>query len=207
MDKRISAKINQIEVSDKAVFTARRYTGKVALRYEKKRNQTKKWLGEDLKVKEFLNRALSSISILDIPCGTGRFFPFYTKHRFKFIGMDISPDMVKEALKKATYPDQVRIGNIFDIDTCTVFDVIICIRFLNLIKEDDLKKAFAEMQRVGRRIIFTLRTKQKNPTGSYHNAHPISLIDACLLPGWKITRNEPVHEKDYRMVEVVDEMA
>ena len=141
---------------------------------------------------------------MDIPCGTGRFFEFYRRQSYKFIGMDISLDMLEQASKKATFDYQVELGNIFDIDTCNIFDVVMCIRFLNLIKAKDVKKAFAEMQRVGRRIIFTLRVKQKNPTGHYHSPYPISLIEKSLLPGWKINRNEPVHEKDYRMIEVVN---
>lgn len=204
MDRQVSAIING--VSDKANKTACRYLGRNATLYESKRQRSAKWLGEDLKVKKFLTRDLRGSSILDIPCGTGRFFPFYQSRHFKFIGMDISPDMVGQASQKTTYTDQARIGNIFDIDICTVFDVVVCVRFLNLIKANDLKQAFSEMQRVGRRIIFTLRTKHNKPTGHYHSPHPISLIEKSLSKGWKITRNERVHERDYRMIEVVDEM-
>lgn len=203
MDQQVSAIDG---VSDKANKTACRYLNQNAKLYESKRQRSAKWLGEDLKVKEFLNRTLRGTSILDIPCGTGRFFPFYRERQFKFIGMDISLDMVEEANKKAAYEHQVELGDIFDIDTCNIFDVVVCIRFLNLIEAKDLKKAFAEMQRVGRRIIFTLRIRHENPSGHYHSPHPVSLIEKSLLPGWKITRNEPVHERDYRMIEVSNAM-
>jgi ubiquinone/menaquinone biosynthesis C-methylase UbiE len=206
MAKKIPAQINKCEVSKKAMFTALRYTGNVAHKYEKRRENQDKWKGENQKIREYLNRDLKGTSILDIPCGTGRFFKFYQERGFKFIGMDISNDMIEKANKRTIYNDQVQIGNIFDIDTCTVFDVVVCIRFLNLVDPEDVTKALKEMQRVGRRIIFTLRTKQKNPTAHYHHAYPISLIKKSLLPNWKISRNDPVHERDYRMIEVVDEM-
>jgi len=206
VDRKISAQIDGCNISEKAVFTSMRYTGKVVEKYEKKRANQEKWKFEDLKVREYLNRALRGTSILDIPCGTGRFFSYYQKRYFKFIGMDISPDMIERASKKTTYEDQVRLGNIFDIDTCTVFDVVVCIRFLNLIEPEDVTKALKEMQRVGRRIIFTLRVKQRHPLRHYHHAYPLSLIKKSLLPGWEISRNERVHERDYRMIEVIDAM-
>jgi len=53
------------------------------------------------------------------------------------------------------------------------------------------------------RIIFTLRVRQKNPTGHYHNAYAVSLIKDGILPGWKIGRNESVHEEDYRLIELI----
>lgn len=202
MDQRVSTIIDG--VSGKALFTSHKYQGHIAKNYEKKREGSAKWLGEDLKVKEYLNRALRGTSILDIPCGTGRFFPYYRERQFKFIGMDISLDMLDQAQKKAAYDHQVELGDIFNIDTCNIFDVVVCIRFMNLIEADDLKLALAELQRVGRRIIFSFRMKHKDPTGNYRHAHPFSLIKKALLPGWKISRNEPVHERDYRMIEVIN---
>lgn len=191
-------------VSEKAQKTAIRYLGKDALKYEIKRNHKPKWMGEDRKVKEFLNDLPQGTSILDIPCGTGRFFPFYRERGFEVLAIDISPDMVIEAQKHIGNNIKVKTGDIFDMRLSQLFDVILCIRFLNLIEPEDLKRALAEMQRVAKsRIIFTLRVKQKNPTGHYHRAYPISLIEEGLLPGWKIGRNEPVHEEDYRLIELV----
>jgi len=189
-------------LSDKAHRTAARYLGKDALTYEFKRAHKPKWAGEDRKVKEFLRDLPPGTSVLDIPCGTGRFFPFYRERRFKVLAMDISPDMLAEADKHAASNIRVEMGSIFNIETCAIFDVILCIRFLNLIEADDLKRAFDEMQRVGRRIIFTLRVRQPNPTGHYHSPHSLSLIEESLLPGWKISRNEAAHQEDYRLIEV-----
>ena len=181
-----------------------RYLGEDALRYEAKRNRTNKWAGEERKVKKFLNDLPEGTSILDIPCGTGRFFPFYRERGFKVLGVDISPDMIAEAKKRAGDIIKLKIESIFNIGLSEAFDVVLCIRFLNLIEPEDVKRALAEMQRVAKsRIIFTLRVRQKNPTGHYHNAYAISLIQEALPPGWKIGRNEAVHEEDYRLIELV----
>lgn len=190
------------EVSDKARKTARRYLGDDAINYEAKRINTEKWRGEERKVKEFLKDIPKLKSILDIPCGTGRFFDFYKEQGYKVLAMDISPGMLAEAQKRQSNNIRLDTGSVFDLEICGVFDVVLCIRFLNLIEPEDLERAFHEMQRVGRRVIFTLRIKQKNPTGHYHNAYKLSMIEKHLLPGWIVKRNEPVHEEDYRIIEV-----
>lgn len=189
-------------LTEKAQRTAGRYLAQTATDYEKNRVGTRKWNGEDCKVREFLNDLPKTKSILDIPCGTGRFFPFYAEKGYKVLALDISPAMVAQSEAKAGPNIRTDISSIFDITTCGISDVVVCIRFLNLIEAEDVKRAFAEMQRVGRRIIFTLRIRQKNPTGHYHSPHDISLIEECLNTGWRITRNEPVHEEDYRIIEV-----
>jgi len=191
------------EISAKAQKTAKRYLGKDALNYEAKRVNRDKWIGEDKKVKEFLNDLSRGTSILDIPCGTGRFFPFYRERGFKVLGVDISPDMITQAQKRAGDVVDVEMGNIFNIGLFKEFNVVLCVRFLNLIEPEDFKRALAEMQNASRsRVIFSLRVKQKNPSGHYHRARPISLVKESLLPKWNITRNEPICERDYRLIEL-----
>jgi len=110
--------------------------------------------------------------------------------------------MLVKAKERAGDNITVKTGSIFNIKTSEVFDAALCIRFLNLIEAPDFKRALAEMQRVSRRVIFTLRVKQKNPTGHYHSPHKMKLVKESLLPGWKIGRNEPAHEEDYRLIEI-----
>lgn len=192
------------DLSDKAQLTARRYLGKGAVYYEANRIHKPKWIGEDRKVGEFLSDLPQGTSILDIPCGTGRFFPFFHEKGFKVLGIDISPDMLIKAKKRIAENITVKTGNIFNIGLSQSFDIVLCIRFLNLILAEDLKRALAEMQRVAKnRIIFTLRVRRKNPTGHYHRPYPVSLIEESLSPEWKISRNEPVCEEDYRLIEVI----
>ena len=112
--------------------------------------------------------------------------------------------MLAEAKKRIEDNIWIEIGSIFNIDVSKAFDVVICTRFLNLIALEDLKRALREMQRVAKsRIVFTLRVRQKNPSGHYHSAFAFALIKQSISRGWKIGRNEPVHEEDYRLIELV----
>jgi len=191
------------KISDKARTTAKRYLGDIAMRYEAKRIHQDKWIGEDKKVKQYLNDLSRGTTILDIPCGTGRFFQFYREKGFKVLGVDISTDMLSKAQERAGDTIAVETGDIFNIGLFKEFNAVVCIRFLNLIDSEDVKRALSEMQYASRsRVIFTLRVKHKNPTKHYHRAYPLSLIQKSLLPKWNVTRNEPVHERDYRLIEL-----
>ncbi|MBK8208289.1 MAG: class I SAM-dependent methyltransferase [Planctomycetes bacterium] len=67
-----------------------------------------------------LTRCLGPISgvttVLDIPCGPGRLFPYWHKRGFKIIGMDFSEQMVEAALKRHQQmhlPGRVQHGDAF----------------------------------------------------------------------------------------------
>jgi SAM-dependent methyltransferase len=186
-------------LSAKAQKTARRYLGSDALGYEAKRAGQAKWLGEDRAVKAALVDLPKGAKVLDCPCGTGRFFGFAAERGLEMLGVDVSPDMIKIAVAKPDATAQV--GSIFDLPfDAGRFDAALAIRFMNLIEPEDVRLALAELQRVARKVIFTLRVRQRNPSGHYHSAHPVSLVERSLAPGWSIGANEPVHQEDYRLV-------
>ena len=185
-------------ISKKAETTAKRYVGKKAADYNQRRESQAKWRGEDAKVREVLDDLQPGARVLDIPCGTGRFFEYYQERGFDALGIDVSAEMLSQC---SGVP--VTQGNIFDIQADDdSFDVALCIRFMNLIEASDMKIALRELQRVASRVLFTLRVKQRKQTGHYHSPHPVSAVEDALLPGRVITRNEPIHEDDYRMVEI-----
>ena len=72
----IFGQLKRERVSHKARKTGMRYFGNKALNYDTKRMGSVKWEGEDRKVREYLDSLPQKTSILDIPCGTGRFFSF-----------------------------------------------------------------------------------------------------------------------------------
>jgi ubiquinone/menaquinone biosynthesis C-methylase UbiE len=191
------------ELSDKARTTAARYLGTAADDYESRRRHKKKWQNEDIAVRAALNNLPRGTSILDIPCGTGRFFQFFRKRGFRVLGLDISPEMIAEAKNRAGNEIWAELGNIFDTGISPQsFDVVLCIRFLNLIELKDVKRTLAEMQRIAKdRIIFSLRTYRKHPEQHYHQAHSLEAIAKILIGNWRIKRADQIgRDNTYRMV-------
>lgn len=186
-------------LSDKARLTAKRYHGDTVTHYERRRSGSAKWAGEDRIVREFLSDLPQETKVLDIPCGTGRFFSYYAEFGLDALGMDISPDMLTVSQDRGV---EVRKGSIFQTGLDDgVFDVALSIRFMNLIEAGDMVHALKELQRVARHaVVFTLRVRQPNPSGHYHSAHSLDCVESALLPGWSILRNDAVHEEDYRMI-------
>lgn len=92
----------------------------------------------------------SKISVLDIPCGAGRFLPILRKRDFKVIGADISPDMIESA-KNAGY-DSLKVADVFDTGfRDKEFDLVICHRLLQYFNEtEDRQKALSELHRISR---------------------------------------------------------
>jgi len=190
--------LSPIRVSKKAETTAKRYYGAKAADYNQRRAKQAKWRGEDSKVREILSGLQRGSRVIDIPCGTGRFFRFYRECGFHALGIDISTDMLAQC-----YGVPVREGSIFNIDIPDgSFDIALSIRFMNLIEASDMTIALKELQRVASRVLFTLRIKQQKQTGHFHSPHPISSVEDALLPGRFIARNESIHKEDYRMVEI-----
>jgi ubiquinone/menaquinone biosynthesis C-methylase UbiE len=104
----------------------RRYRGKGAAEYEAKRAHKQKWILENQGVEYLFPDNIKAV--LDVPVGTGRFKYLYEKKSIeKIVGVDTSPDMLKEAKKKG-------ITNLYLNDIRKMpfknkaFDLAICIR-------------------------------------------------------------------------------
>ena len=79
---------------DVATMTADRYRGDYAKEYDNARQEQERWQVEDVTVRDMLSTAKASASVLDIPCGTGRFLSFYRERRLQSINIDINQDML-----------------------------------------------------------------------------------------------------------------
>lgn len=130
-----------------------RYAGRNAENYERQRSG-KKWVSEDRAVEQLLTHVGKGSSILDVPVGTGRFIPFFNARKFKTYGVDASADMIAQARTNAErIGARVRLikGDIlslpYDDDT---FDLVTCIRFLNLIDWRGVDLVLHELTRVSR---------------------------------------------------------
>jgi ubiquinone/menaquinone biosynthesis C-methylase UbiE len=177
---------------------ADKYFGSVASGYDAKRMDDPKWTIEQRIIEDMLSDVPSGSWVLDIPCGTGRFFEFYHKKGFIFRGCDKSADMLAQAAKKVVDPHKARlqVANVCSLpfDDKSV-DAALMIRLTRWLSPVDCQQAFRELQRVSRgRIILTARV------ANHPHARALELFTTILEPGWRLERNEAGVDLDYRIL-------
>ncbi len=80
-----------------------KYFGQTASEYDAKRRHKGSWTTENGAVENMFLRAAQSgpiRSVLDIPCGTGRWIPFFQERDVDYTGVDISKDMIAIATRR-----------------------------------------------------------------------------------------------------------
>lgn len=94
-------------------------------------------------------RGMEAQTLLDIPCGTGRFSDLWKSRGFQVLGADLAVTMLQEA--QAKHPH----ATFFAADLARLpfadgsLDLGICIRFLHLVRDPELRIAFLrELKRV-----------------------------------------------------------
>lgn len=133
-----------------------RYRSHEALSYDNNRTKSclnrRRWQGELKAIDAIMSRLPSGLRVLDMPCGTGRFFPILAKHGCCIHGADISQDMIdcippsildgcpniSLAMADATnlaYPQRS-------------FDYVLCMRFFNIVPDVVRTAALQEFVRV-----------------------------------------------------------
>lgn len=137
------------------------YTGRTATSYERERRD-RKWFAEAQSMQELLEHVRPGSRMLDIPIGTARFLPYYKARNFDVYGIDVSPDMIEQARATAD-----RVGANIRLDLGDIrsihfddnyFDLVVCIRFLNLIEWEQVRKVLPELARVSRgNVLFGIR--------------------------------------------------
>lgn len=179
-----------------AMDGAGKYYGAIATGYDAKREQSPKWVAEQLVITDMLRDKWAETRLLDCPVGTGRFLPFYRERKFEVVAMDLSTDMLAEARKKSEGMSIEFVqGDVRDTmlpDKCV--DVAVMCRLTRWLSPEDCQKAIRELQRVTRsRIIFTARVR------NHPHARPLELFEAAL-DGWHVARNEAGYHEDYRII-------
>ncbi|NLF71048.1 MAG: class I SAM-dependent methyltransferase [Candidatus Anammoximicrobium sp.] len=116
-----------------------KYFGQTALEYDAKRRQSRSWLTETGAVEDFFRTAAQSgpiRSVLDIPCGTGRWIPFFQDQDIDYTGVDVSQDMIAVA-RRSVREDDARNVRILEQDCFQYlparqdeFDLVVSTRFL-----------------------------------------------------------------------------
>jgi ubiquinone/menaquinone biosynthesis C-methylase UbiE len=135
---------------------ASEYFGFVAATYVKHRVGPK-WWSENAAVETLLDSVPEGASVLDAPVGTGRFFPLYLSRRLTVSGIDVSRDMLEQA---AGFAEEVGAtvalaeGDIRALPfPNSNFDLVLCVRFLNLAGEAVMAEALKELARVSRKSV------------------------------------------------------
>lgn len=178
---------------------ARKYIGPVAQGYDQKREESDKWKIEQEIIEGMLDDLPSGSWVLDVPCGTGRFFQFYHDKGFVFRAVDMSADMLRIAAGKVIDPMKARLqqGDVRALplnDKCV--DASVACRITRWLSPDECQLMIRELQRVTRqKIIFTARV------ANHPHARPLELFIPAL-DGWNISKNAQGYHPDYRIIEL-----
>lgn len=145
------------------LLTADRYRGDVPATYEDTRRHKPEWPLEQAAVADLVTEG----PVLDAPLGTGRYIDIYKAKGLQHVGLDISPDMIAEARRK--HPDlNAVVGTIFKTPFKDgAFSTAVCSRLLNWLEPDDMAKAVAELRRVARCLVVSIRTGVEGMAGNY----------------------------------------
>lgn len=119
--------------------------------------------------------------VLDVPCGTGRFFPIYRAKGLDFVGMDISQDMIAESRKRD--PDaKLVLGSVMELDLGQ-HKTAVCNRFLHWLDPDVCQKVMDRLKASCETVIFSVRTGKKHKRGTWtHDWNEVkSWLDGLLI--------------------------
>lgn len=179
---------------------ADKYHGAIASGYDAKREQSPKWFIEQNHIEDMLSDLPAGSWVLDVPCGTGRFFKFYHDNNLRFRGVDKSLDMLKQAAGKVVNPQGVILhqGDVRALDFLDdkSVDAAVMCRLTRWLSPDDCQQALRELQRVSRRKIISTWRVANHP-----HARSYELIKGAL-DGWEIHRDEQGADPDYRIIEL-----
>jgi ubiquinone/menaquinone biosynthesis C-methylase UbiE len=168
--------------------TTLKYRGQKAVTYETIRRKQARWHWEEEHVSRMLH-ALRPISVLDCPVGTGRFIPLYGAMSIGTVcGIDASEEMLTLARRKISRRMRANTtvsmfrGDASRIDgSDSTYDVVVCVRFLDLIDEEAMREVVRELCRVARRaVVLTIRLGPayvpKSNTATHARAKFLALV-------------------------------
>lgn len=170
-----------------------RYQGRtVAKNYDNIRKGRRRWRDENIAVENAMKGARGSV--LDVACGTGRFFPLYKIMKLKVTGVDCSQAMLNEAQAKMRTADvQVQDATVLPFGDRS-FDYVVCVRLLNLVDEPSLKKILGHLCRIARKqIVFTIALGEQYVLKKTTAVHTRKTLERELKKlGWSIQTEVPV---------------
>ncbi len=129
-----------------------RYRGAVAETYNRLRATSPRWEHEQQLIQGLIGRFPTGTTVLDVPLGTGRFLDHYGRCGLMAYGLDISSDMLNEALRGEILPE-----GMLQADTERIplrdkaVDYVVCARLLNWVPMPVFEMILSEFRRVARK--------------------------------------------------------
>jgi len=175
----------------------RDWYGEKAQTYDEGRDTDPKWLAENEGVMRFLADAEGPV--LDIPCGTGRYFGVYEKLGLEYAGLDVSEEMLAIAKKK--FPKaRIGKGNITSIPVLDrSYPTVVCIRLLEKLNPEEFAAAIDELCRVtSKRLIFNAITGKEMEARNRSWRHLQSVLEGALKRnGFRLVDAHTVRDPEY----------
>jgi 2-polyprenyl-3-methyl-5-hydroxy-6-metoxy-1,4-benzoquinol methylase len=182
--------------------TSKKYHGRKAATYDEIRTKQQRWRLENEAVERML-RQLQPKWVLDVPCGTGRFFELYRVLDCSVTAVDVSEEML--ALAKA----KLRKGHKVNLVHCGIedipkdnFDAAVCVRFLDLIDEQAMHVAVRTLCGAAQRaVILTIRLGAayvpKVNTAEHDEKKFRALVKRL---GWRVAEQVPVFNAGWHII-------
>jgi len=173
------------------------YTGVRASRYEAKRRGAPKW-GWEHKILRGILKEINVKSVIDAPIGTGRFLNLYPE---QVVGLDCSEDMMAFARKRSETLELHNCNIVIDKWPCNKADLVVCIRFLNLINEAEMLLTLENILHSARKYaVFTMRTVPETSTqelslGRVQIHHEEVMVNAVNELGFDIVERYSYKDK------------
>lgn len=134
------------------------YYGSRATDYDEIRQRQAWWDTENKAVKTVIESLSGIGNVLDVPCGSGRFFDTYLQNELKVTGLDASDEMLAEAEKRPELSEPSFDAVLIRGDAKNMpfpddsFDIVVCFRFLQtIVNFGEAKEVIEEIQRVSSR--------------------------------------------------------
>lgn len=137
-------------------MTANNYYGAVAAQYDAAREGTPGRLAERAAIAQMVTEG----PVLDCPVGTGAFCELY--RHLGLVGVDLSDEMLALAAAKHPGLELHRMDLLEGLPFADgQFATAVCIRLLWWLRDGDMQRAMAELRRVSRSVVFSIRVGQR----------------------------------------------
>lgn len=183
--------------------TSKKYRGSMARNYDTKRKKQQRWDAENAAVESMVEDLKRGTTLLDAPMGTGRFLSLWKQKGFKFSGVDSSDEMIELAVKKGWPRGSASVLRLDEPSKLSA-DVVVCVRFFDLIDEKGLYAVLDNLNKIAkRRIVCTIRFGVKYEPKSNTAEHDEKKFTGWLKRrGWQVTRRVPVFNAGWHVLQL-----